>query len=340
MLEYLRNKASSFFAKLLLGGIAVLFVLYFVFQNNGGPPMGATAPIAKVNGQNIPSGLYFQAVESQSALFQQLGQGTKTQELKQLMESQILQRLISQMLFSQEAHRWGLSVTDVELAQAIRSNPNFQRDGSFDELLYLKQFKPAYQQQNGQDYEMTLGQDLLQDKFFEVVSAATVVSQNQLNETLQIRNTQIKTLELEVPYGTNIPSAQSSEQAKKLAEEWVSLKKSGQSTESWLKQHGLEEKTSPPQSLAIFQAQYGSPDKLPLLFCLVSQPLGQACDTLSERGGRWLALAPLSRDQQAVSEEQKTGFDKQLHQALQNQLVGEINKVLTRHAKIETFLAP
>ncbi len=340
MLEYLRNNASSFFSKLLLGGIAVIFVLYFVFQNNGGPPMGATAPIAKVNGQNIPAGLYFQAVESQSALFQQLGQGAQNQELKKLMESQILQRLISQTLFSQEAHRWGLSVSDVELAQAIRSNPNFQRDGSFDELLYLKQFKPAYQQQNGQDYEITLRQDLLQDKFFEVISAATVVSQNQLNETLSIRNTQVKILELEVPYGPNTPSASNSEQAKKLAEEWVSLKKSGQNTEAWLKQHGLQEKTSDPQSLAILQAQYGSPEKLPILLCLVSQPLGQACDTLSERGGRWLALAPLSRDPQATSEEQQKAFREQLHQALQNQLVGEINKVLTKHAKIETFLAP
>ena len=125
MLDFFRKNASSWFSKALLGGIALIFALYFGFSG-GGPPSGGTAPIAKVNGDNIPSGLFNQEVQNQLSLYQKLGQDLQTPDLQKVVQTQILQRLVAEVLLSQEATKLGLHITDVELANTIRRTPSFQ----------------------------------------------------------------------------------------------------------------------------------------------------------------------------------------------------------------------
>jgi peptidyl-prolyl cis-trans isomerase D len=67
------------------------------------------------------------------------GDNLSPQLLEQLnLKQQVLERLISSALFSGQAERLGVSVTDDELKGALLENKAFQRNGRFDRMAYLQ----------------------------------------------------------------------------------------------------------------------------------------------------------------------------------------------------------
>src|SRR5262249_4497112 len=163
MLEQMRN-VSSVFSKTLLGLIALSFILFYGYGSISRRSGQGHALIAKVNDEGIPVLKFNTQVRNQNALLEQFGQNKATPEMQQMLENQVLQRMISNTLLSQAAYRLGLRVPDTELADEIRKNPNFQKDGVFDEELYLKRWVPYYEHESGSDFEYDLRQDLLADK--------------------------------------------------------------------------------------------------------------------------------------------------------------------------------
>lgn len=55
---------------------------------------------------------------------------------REFLKRQVAQSLIQEEVFQSEADRFGVRVTDGELAQYIQSAPQFQRDGHYDPELY------------------------------------------------------------------------------------------------------------------------------------------------------------------------------------------------------------
>jgi peptidyl-prolyl cis-trans isomerase D len=55
---------------------------------------------------------------------------------REFLKRQVVQSLIQEEVFQGEADRYGVRVTDAELAQYIQSAPQFQREGRFDTELY------------------------------------------------------------------------------------------------------------------------------------------------------------------------------------------------------------
>lgn len=324
------------FSKILLGAIALIFALYFGFTG-GGTPGGGTAPIAKVNGQNIPSGRFAQEVENQANFYRQLGQDKASQDFRKVLEAQALQRLILGTLFAQEAHKLGLRITDVELADAIRSNPTFRRNGVFDENFYLKKFKPYYQRQNGQDFEYTLREDLLSQRFREVLEKATVVSDRQVANAILVGDIKLNSLRLEIPLGTGEGDF-SPEEAKKIAEEWINAKKENKSTKSILKDNELKESETGLKSLLILQSYFGKEDSLPILNCLLKIEPKQVCDQPHKSGQNLLALALMEREDTKPEEEKIFNMNRQISAAQKNQIFTGVSDLLIRQAKIETFV--
>ncbi|HEX5033475.1 MAG TPA: SurA N-terminal domain-containing protein, partial [bacterium] len=125
MLEQMRN-LSSVFSKTLLGVIALSFILFYGYSTINNSNQAGGALIAKVNGENIPAAKFFQGVENQTEMIQQFNQGNPVgPDMRQMIESQVLQRLIQNSLMAQAAHKMGLRVPDQELGQEIRQNPTF-----------------------------------------------------------------------------------------------------------------------------------------------------------------------------------------------------------------------
>jgi peptidyl-prolyl cis-trans isomerase D len=65
------------------------------------------------------------------------------QGMKALRQN-VLQDLVREMVFSQEARRYGIEVTNNELAASLQRIPAFQRDGRFDPRLYVQVVQQAF----------------------------------------------------------------------------------------------------------------------------------------------------------------------------------------------------
>ncbi|HUV50605.1 MAG TPA: SurA N-terminal domain-containing protein [Anaerolineae bacterium] len=134
MLRLMRDHASSWLIKVILGAIVIVFVFWGVgsFRAQKG------GRVAIVNGDSITTGEY---KEEYNNLIDQLRQrfgnrlDDKTIQMLQI-KNQALNQLIEQKLLLQEAAKLNFRVSDDELAAAIRGIKAFQTSGVFDKSLY------------------------------------------------------------------------------------------------------------------------------------------------------------------------------------------------------------
>ena len=327
-------------SKAIFGLIALIFALYFGFTKSSskyGGGGGVTTPIAKVNGENIPTGLFTQMAGRQMDMYQKLGAATKGPELENLIQTQTLQHLISGTLISQEARRLGLHISDAELAQAIRSDAAFQRNGGFDEDFYLNQFKPYYEREYGVNFETGLRDDLLQDRFRQVLTQTNVVSQASLQDELKLQATELKFLKLTIPVAGQGPG-HTREEAMQIAKEWIQARQAKKSGEDILKKYQLEATEIGPKSVVSLTPFFGGADGLPVLSCLITTQPGQVCPEAHLVQSSVVAVELKERTQKPLDSEAVQNMENQLKAGKQNLIVAGVTNYLTRHAKIETFL--
>lgn len=136
MLRLMRDYATSWMIKFILGAIVVVFVFWGV----GSFTAQKANRIAVVNGEGIEVETYREAYNNLiEQLRQQFGSSLNAETMKLLqVEKQALDGLINQKLMLQEAARLGFRVSDEELAAAIRDIGAFQTGGAFDSGLYQR----------------------------------------------------------------------------------------------------------------------------------------------------------------------------------------------------------
>ena len=135
MLDLMRKHAQSWFIKVALGGIAIVFVLFFGWS---GPATKDQNYVAKVNDTVITYDEYRNAYDTQLEKIRLRFQGSLPPDLldKLDLKKNVVQAMVNQVVLLQEAQRLGFFVTDEDLVRDIRSNPVFQRNGVFDEGIY------------------------------------------------------------------------------------------------------------------------------------------------------------------------------------------------------------
>jgi hypothetical protein len=333
MLEALRKHSRSWGSKLIFGAIALIFALYFGFSFNQGPPGGPAAPVAKVDGETIPFGLFTQTVQNQTALLERFNPGKIPEETFRVVENQVLQSLIGKTLLAQEAHHLGLRVPDLQLAEEIRGNPAFQKDGRFSESFYLNQFKPYFERENGEDYEDALRQDLLLEKLRDALEKAAVVSTRQAETQKKLQQTQlnVKQWSLAIQKG----DAASRDQALKLAREWIADDKIPEGSADSPKPAVTETGLKPVSELI---QQLGREDSLPPLQCLLEIQAGKKCDSPFQIGDQIVAVQLLEKKTLESNPLEPDSIASQVAQGRKFQVLTAVQNLLTREAKIETFL--
>ena len=135
MLDLMRKHATSWLIKIMLGGIIIAFVFWFGW---GGSGQKSERYLAKVNDEIISDDDFRRVYELEIEKRKRQFKGAMTPDLieKLNLKKTVLQEMINQVLLGQEAQRLGLFVTDEDLLRDIRSNPNFQSNGRFDEGMY------------------------------------------------------------------------------------------------------------------------------------------------------------------------------------------------------------
>jgi len=134
MLQSIREGVGRWIAGVILALIAVAFIFWGV-----DPTIMGTTFAAKVNGENISLIEFDRALQNQQSQYQELYRVQLTDELQRSLRLAVIEDLVQGEALSQRVDSEGYRVSDVRLAQAIRSMPEFQVGGEFSMDVYRSQ---------------------------------------------------------------------------------------------------------------------------------------------------------------------------------------------------------
>lgn len=135
MLTEIRDRATGWIAWIIVIIISIPFALWGVNEYFSG---GASLNVAVVNGQEIEQQTYRNALEERRSVARRmLGDQFDPSTTNSLeFRTAVLEDLILRQLLYNSTEDAGFSVGDEQLAQFIRTTPQFQRDGQFDSSAY------------------------------------------------------------------------------------------------------------------------------------------------------------------------------------------------------------
>ncbi|PID74006.1 MAG: hypothetical protein CSB33_00665 [Desulfobacterales bacterium] len=183
MLKILREKAGSWFIKVILGAIVIVFIFWGVgsFKNR---QMSA----AIVNGDLISleeyHGAFNRMVDQYRLRFGDRWDESMIHRLN--LKEQTLKSLINLRLMEQEAIRMNFFVTDRDLVDEIQRMPEFQRNGAFNSGKYRQVL--AANRLSPEDFEQMQRKSMLVDRFIDYIHSSAVVSGKEVEEWYQWNN--------------------------------------------------------------------------------------------------------------------------------------------------------
>lgn len=174
----MRKNAGSFFIKILLGAIVVVFVFWGV----GSFRSQRAGRIAVVNGQVITFEEYRDAYNNlMEQLKQRFGNALTEDMIKVLrVKEQALDRLIDRALMSQEAEKLKFRVSEEELIAAIGQIKAFQQSGQFDVRTYQKVL--SHYRTTPEAFEATQRDAMLIERLQAFIAAHVKVSEQEVAE--------------------------------------------------------------------------------------------------------------------------------------------------------------
>ena len=187
MLRFLRQNASSWLIKIILGAI----VLVFVFWGVGSFRAQRKDRVALVNGETITSKEYKAAYNSViERLRQRVGNNLNDDMIKMFnVQNQALDMLIDKKLMLQEAAKLNLRVTNDELADTIKQIKAFQTDGNFDSLLYKNVL--SQNRLTPEEFEVVQKESVLIEKVRSFIVSNVKISEQEATEWFKWENTSV-----------------------------------------------------------------------------------------------------------------------------------------------------
>ncbi len=147
MLDVLRASKGGIITWFFLAAIIVVFVISFgpgSFAKGNHGCGGAPVYAAKVNGDTIPVLLFERQLKQMSAYYSaQYGDEFVRMMMPQLAE-QALTSLVSRALLVQEAQRRGLQVSEDEVKNVVRQQPEFQDNGKYSRAVFEQEAAASY----------------------------------------------------------------------------------------------------------------------------------------------------------------------------------------------------
>ncbi|MBT3311534.1 MAG: hypothetical protein HN737_01885 [Desulfobacterales bacterium] len=187
MLRKMRENASSWIIKVLLGLIVVVFVL----MGTGGQDNNNNGKVVTVNGESILYGEYrseyFNMLEQYRKSF---GDNLDDKLIKLLrVEKNALDQLINRKVILQEAKKLKLKVSDKELNNAIKDYTAFKINGKFDIKFYKRIL--AANRMTPEKFETDMRKNILTEKLRKIILSAVKVSDNEALEWYKWSNSSV-----------------------------------------------------------------------------------------------------------------------------------------------------
>ena len=182
MIQELREYSNNLFFKLLMGVIAITFVLSF---GVGGFFGDRKEVVAKVNDQEILLKEYREAYQNRMRAFQeQFGENAEKFAEQLNLRQQVFNQLIDRYLLLTDADRLNVLATDLELQDFISRQAFFQKNGQFDYDTYETVLSQNRIMRH--EYEVSLRADLLLAKKQQLLSAGLVISSREVEQAYRM----------------------------------------------------------------------------------------------------------------------------------------------------------
>jgi peptidyl-prolyl cis-trans isomerase D len=185
MLRLLRQNATNWLIKIILGAIVVVFIFWGV----GSFRAQRKDRVALVNGDTITSKEYREVYNNIiERLRKQLGNNLNDDMIKMLnVKSQAIDMLIDKKLMFQEAAKLNLRVTNDELADTIKQIEAFQTNGYFDTQIYEKVLNQN--RLTPEEFEFIQKESILIEKIRSFILSNVKVSEQEAFEWFKWENT-------------------------------------------------------------------------------------------------------------------------------------------------------
>ncbi|MHB9154463.1 MAG: SurA N-terminal domain-containing protein [Endomicrobiales bacterium] len=183
MMDFLRKHMRIIFIVTItgfLGGAFIGFGGYFFGDNSMGDA------VIVVNGKKIPYQRYASLLNRTLDLMRERKEEV-TQETTDQKKQEVLQDLIQEEVLSVQAKKYGITVSDAELAADIQHYPAFQRDGRFDQRMY---FQVLYQalRTTPKEFEESRRKQISIFKLRQLIVSSVRISEPELRLEFARRN--------------------------------------------------------------------------------------------------------------------------------------------------------
>lgn len=177
MMNFLRKHKVKIFLITILGFLAGTFVGFGSYMFGKKTDINT---IAVVGNTKIPYKLYFSLYNSSIDMLRQSGLEI-TEYLKTQTQKDIIRGLIQDEIIWQQTKKYGITVSDTELAADIQKYPYFQNDkGQFDVRYYYKFLNNL--RLSPKEYETFRRKQIASNKLKVLIASAASVSDGELEE--------------------------------------------------------------------------------------------------------------------------------------------------------------
>jgi len=175
MMDFVRKHRETIFIITITGFLAGIFVGFGSYFFIG----KTTADnVIEVNGSGVPYRRYSSLLNQVEYAMRHNNEST-SEEVMAKKKQEILQQLIQEELFWQEAQKYGIMVSDTELANDLANYPAFQRNGKFSHMLYY-QILGEVLRSTPREFEESRKKQIAAFRLRELIAEAVRITEPQL----------------------------------------------------------------------------------------------------------------------------------------------------------------
>ncbi len=184
MLEFIRERAQGWIAWVIVSLLIATFALWGI-QEYTSPEVSVN--VAEVDGTEISADQFQQAYQQQRARLQQmLGQNFDPDLFdEKTMKADVLDGMIGREVLVLNAAQSGMRISDVRLANYIRTIPELQNAGQFDKELYNRLLRSQGLSVKG--FEQSVRGDLLLQQLRQGVMDSAFATRAEIEALIRLR---------------------------------------------------------------------------------------------------------------------------------------------------------
>lgn len=169
--------------KVILGLVVLSFIIFYAGNFAGLDRKDKSIYMATVGKEHIDFTEFQNTYKMVKQQQEQYAQGAgSSPEMDQFFRQQTIQGLVDRKLMLLEARRAGMKTSDDEVQSAILKYPFFQRNGAFVGMDEYSRIVDAVFHMNTDQFEESVGEDILLQKYNDMLTAGLLVTDKEVEE--------------------------------------------------------------------------------------------------------------------------------------------------------------